>query len=199
MKKALKIVSIIAVIAVVVAPLIGFAQAPKQAECCRLSQAIKMNDVTYGCFGLAVAADFTSGCAGHCLSAATGTRACQFCSGTINFPKGIVVGAGDCSAAAPANTCELKGVAENIKIESQEWGTICFLNSIYNVTNWIFFFFLAVAILIGVLAGYQFMIAAGDPGKVTKAKDLLLYMTIGLVIAAVAKVIPTLIRTVVGF
>ena len=176
MKKAFKIVSILAILAVVVAPLIGFAQAPKQAECCRLSQQIIMDDVTFG----------------------IGGAACAFVSGPSTFAKDLVVGAGDCLAGA--DTCDLKGVTGvTIDVESQEWGTICLLNSLYNVTNWIFFFFLAIAILIGVLAGYMFMTAAGDPGKVEKARNLLMYMAIGLVIAAIAKVIPTLVRTVVGF
>ena len=191
MKKVLKIVSIIAVIAVVVMPLIGFAQQPKQAECCRLSQDIKMDDVTYGCDAVAASG------AEPCVAVAP-TTPCAFHPGTTTFDKDLVVGAGDC-VAATGDDCELKGVTELIECESQEWGTICLLNSLYNVTNWIFFFFLAIAILIGVLSGYMFMTAAGDPGKVEKARALLMYMTIGLVIAAVAKVIPTLVRTVVGF
>ena len=185
MKKALKIVSIIAVIAVVVMPLIGFAQQPKQAECCRLSQDIKMDDVTYGC-------DIVGD--GPCGAAAD----CAYFGVTTTFEKNLVVGSGDCLMGT-GDECDLKGVTVPIVCETQEWGTICLLNSLYNVTNWIFFFFLAIAILIGVLSGYMFMTAAGDPGKVEKARALLMYMTIGLVIAAVAKVIPTLVRTVVGF
>ena len=179
MQKKRKILLAIVLILAIAIPMIVYAQMVQQAECCRLSQNITMNDVTYGTL----------------VPAAP----CTFHSGPQTFSKGDVVGMGDC--AGGANQCKLKGEVPDpdLDIESHEWGTICLLNSIYNLTNWVFFFFLAIAIFIGVLAGYQFMTAAGDPGKVTKARDLLLYMAIGLIIAAIAKIIPTLVRTIVGF
>ena len=175
MQKKRKILLAAVLILAIAIPAIVYAQMVQQAECCRLSQDIVMNDVTWG----------------------TALAPCAFHPGPTTFIKDFVVGMGDC--AMGFNTCELKGEIINIFIESHEWGTICLLNSIYNLTNWVFFFFLAIAIFIGVLAGYQFMTAAGDPGKVTKARDLLLYMAIGLIIAAIAKIIPTLVRTIVGF
>ena len=173
-KKTAILLSLILTLVIII-PIMVYAQMVKQAECCRLSQDVKMDDVTYG-----EGAD------------------CAFVPDTTTFAKDKIVGGGDC-VGATVDTCHLKGVKEDIDIESAEWGTICLLNSLYNVTNWIFFFFLAIAILIGVLAGYMFMTATGDPGKVEKARNLLMYMVIGLIVAAVAKVIPTLVRTVVGF
>ena len=183
-KKTAALLGLILVLAVAI-PIMVYAQTVKQAECCRLSQDIKMDDVVWGCDIVGVS---------PCVAAAN----CAFASGTTTFAKTLVVGAGDC-VAGTGDVCDLKGVTEPIVLESQEWGTICLLNSVYNITNWIFFFFLAIAILIGVLAGYSFMTAAGDPTKVSKARDLLLYLAIGLILASVAKVIPTLVRTIVGF
>ena len=173
MRKVITIILSLAILAISAVPLIASGQAA--AECCRLSQDITMNDFTFG----------------------RGGAACTFTPGSTVFKKDEVIGAGDCKAGP--NTCMLKGYESGIDVESQEWGTVCLLNSIYNVTNWIFYFFLAIAILIGVIAGFQFMTAAGDPAKVTAARALLMYMVIGLVVAALAKVIPTLVRTVVGF
>ena len=163
-------------------PLLIWAQGA--AECCRLSQDITVNDFTYAC-------DSTTYC-----TATTGDT-CAFHSGSNTFKKDTVIGAGDCDLTTP-NTCLWKGTTVTINVESQEWGTVCLLNAIYNVTNWIFFFFLAIAILIGVIAGYYFMTAAGDEAKLSKARGMLTYMAIGLIVAALAKVIPTLVRTVVG-
>ena len=163
-------------------PLLLWAQTA--GECCRLSQDITVKDFTFGC--------------GTTNSdACSATSDCSFHSGNVTFSKGDVVGAGDCDGDT-TNTCALKGETPTIDIESEEWGTICLLNAIYNVTNWIFFFFLAIAILIGVLAAYYFMTSAGDETKISKARALLTYMAIGLIVAALAKVIPTLVRTVVG-
>ena len=195
MNKKRKILLAIVLILAIAIPMIVYAQMVQQAECCRLSQNIVMNDVTYGCSNIKY--PVRNGMPMHC-TAFNDDQNCHFVPDATTFFKNTIVGAGDC-LMADSDTCELKGETVNLDIESHEWGTICLLNSIYNLTNWVFFFFLAIAIFIGVLAGYQFMTAAGDPGKVTKARDLLLYMAIGLIIAAIAKIIPTLVRTIVGF
>ena len=120
-----------------------------------------------------------------------------FVPGSVTFHKNTVIGAGDLLGSTK-NFCNLKGEKTLIQVESQEWGTVCLLNAIYNVTNWIFFFFLAIAILIGVIAGYYFMTSAGDERKLGTAKTMLTYMAVGLIVAAIAKVLPTLVRTVIG-
>lgn len=43
-----------------------------------------------------------------------------------------------------------------------------------------------VAVVVIILGGIQFMTAGGDPGKVKKAKDTILYGVIGLVVAVLA-------------
>ena len=44
----------------------------------------------------------------------------------------------------------------------------------------------------------MFMTSGGDPTKTEKARNLLMYMAIGLVVAALAKVVPSIVRTMVG-
>lgn len=46
-----------------------------------------------------------------------------------------------------------------------------------------------VAIIVVLLAGFKYITAAGDSGKITSAKNTLVYAIIGLVIAALAQVI----------
>ena len=178
-------------------PLLIWAQGT--AECCRLSQDITVKDFTFGCYDIVAGREPDTPTAGFCDAdaAAAEQKDCAYQAGSTTFKKNTIIGAGDC-VGTTENKCTLKGVEETIEIESQEWGTICLLNSIYNVTNWIFFFFLAIAILIGVIAGYYFMTSAGDEAKLGKARSMLTYMAIGLIVAALAKVIPTLVRTVVG-
>ena len=172
-------------------PLLIWAQGA--GECCRLSQDITVENFTFGCYNI----QHPVGGAATFCNAMNASNDCQFASGKVVFKKDTVVGAGDCDDATE-NKCILKGSEVSIEVESQEWGTLCLLNAIYNVTNWIFFFFLAIAILIGVIAAYYFMTSAGDEAKISKARALLTYMAIGLVVAALAKVIPTLVRAVIG-
>ena len=49
------------------------------------------------------------------------------------------------------------------------------------------------AVIVVLLAGFKYITAAGDPGKITSAKNTLVYAIVGLVIAALAQVI---VRTV---
>ena len=135
-------------------------------------------------------------CDFNCLGVDSECKA-GFVPDSVTFHKNTVIGGGDLLGSTK-DFCMLKGEKALIQVESQEWGTVCLLNAIYNVTNWIFFFFLAIAILIGVIAAYYFMTSAGDEAKISKARALLTYMAIGLVVAALAKVIPTLVRAVIG-
>jgi ABC-type bacteriocin/lantibiotic exporter with double-glycine peptidase domain len=72
------------------------------------------------------------------------------------------------------------------------------METVYNATDWIFYIVLSIAVIFGVISGFMFMTSAGDPTKTQKARDLLMYMAIGLVVAALAKVIPAIVRTMVG-
>lgn len=53
----------------------------------------------------------------------------------------------------------------------------------------------AVAFLIVIIAGFQFVISGGDPQKVTKARQTILYAVVGLVVCSVAF---TIVKFVVG-
>lgn len=44
----------------------------------------------------------------------------------------------------------------------------------------------AVAVLIIVIAAFQYVISAGDAGKVARAKDAIIYALVGLVVAIMA-------------
>lgn len=58
-----------------------------------------------------------------------------------------------------------------------------------NVLGAVYFWMAVVAVGFIIYGGYMYMISAGDPGKVKKAKDVLLYAIIGIVVVMVAFVI----------
>lgn len=51
----------------------------------------------------------------------------------------------------------------------------------------------AVAILMVVIGGFQYVISSGDPQKTARAKDTILYSLIGLVVVIFAQVIVTFV------
>lgn len=53
----------------------------------------------------------------------------------------------------------------------------------------------AIAFLIVIIAGFQFVISGGDPQKVSKARQTILYAVVGLVVCSAAF---TLVKFVIG-
>ncbi len=81
---------------------------------------------------------------------------------------------------------------------TENWGMVCLLNTIYTVTNWVFYILTIVAVLMIVFGGFTYITAAGDPAKAGKGKTILTYAIIGLAIALIAKLIPSLVRFILG-
>lgn len=63
------------------------------------------------------------------------------------------------------------------------------------VLNWIFGIIGIVAVIMIILGGFTMMTSSGDPGKVKKGKDTILYGVIGLVVALLAVVIVNFVIT----
>lgn len=71
--------------------------------------------------------------------------------------------------------------------------------SVMNIVNWIIGVIGIVAVIVMIIGGVQYMTSSGDPGKVKKAKDTILYGVIGLVVVILAAAIVNfVIANVVG-
>lgn len=70
------------------------------------------------------------------------------------------------------------------------------LNNILSMVLWPVAFGLTIIMII--YAGIMFMIADGDPSKITKAKIALVFAVIGFVISVVAFSVPEFIKTILG-
>lgn len=103
----------------------------------------------------------------------------------------------DITAAGGAVTpgCNLAGLSP---AKYNLVGVCCMLNTTYTITNWIFYIMTLVAVLMIVFGGFTYITAAGDPAKAGKGKSILTYAIIGLAIALIAKLIPSLVRFILG-
>lgn len=152
--------------------------AQEATQCCRLTRNITLSDLTY----------------------AKAALPCSYTASFTTLLKGEVIGAGDCQNNPPEpDVCIFKGAATTIDIESQEWGTVCLLDGIYNATDRIFYFILAIAAFIGIMSSKMFLTSIGKPERINKARELLMYVVIGLMIASLSKSIPAFVRVIVGF
>jgi hypothetical protein len=71
-------------------------------------------------------------------------------------------------------------------------------NKVWNIVSLALFILSGVAVIMIVISGIRYATSAGDPSKVTSAKNTLLYSVIGLVVAISAAVIVSLINNYFG-
>ena len=69
-----------------------------------------------------------------------------------------------------------------------------FVKSIGNIADWIFYILIAVAVLMIVIAGIEYTTAQGDPEKIKKAGQIILYALIGVIAASLAKGLVILVQ-----
>ncbi len=78
------------------------------------------------------------------------------------------------------------------------WGTICLFNAIYGITDIVFNILLAIAILFGLGGGYLILTAGGEPEKINRGKNLIVYAILGVVASFFARIIPSLLSIILG-
>jgi hypothetical protein len=130
----------------------------------------------------------------------------------ITFKKGCIVGA---IKDSPGAYCVLNGtnLIDKLNVEPnnnlstgldpcnftepisayKKWGMLCLVSTIYSITDWMFFIMLTVAVFMFALAGFFYLTALGDPSKVSKANNTMVYAIIGLLIALVSKMVPSIV------
>jgi hypothetical protein len=64
--------------------------------------------------------------------------------------------------------------------------------------NYLFTFALILSIVFALLAAFDYLTSAGDPAKIKKAGNRLIYTAIGVAVALFARTLPVLVGTIVG-
>lgn len=64
--------------------------------------------------------------------------------------------------------------------------------------NWMFWLFVALSIIMALVAAYTYTTSGGDPEKVNKAGKTLLYVAIAIVVALLAKGVPLIVSSFIG-
>ena len=66
------------------------------------------------------------------------------------------------------------------------------------ITNWIFAGFVAVAVIMVILAALQFVREGGNPEKVSEARQKLIWAALGVIVALASKGFVPVIRNIMG-
>ena len=85
-----------------------------------------------------------------------------------------------------------------VQAEAGDHTLICSYGLIKFATNLLLAVVLVVATLLIAYAAFLFVTAGQSPDKRTKARDFLLFAIVGLIVAALASMIPTIVRGLIG-
>ena len=102
--------------------------------------------------------------------------------------QGVIVGPED-----PTASCNLG----RITARTDAWAMCCLIDTIANITNWVFYFMLIIAVLLILIGGIIFMTAGGDTEKAGKGKGFITYALIGIAIGLLAKLLPAVVAFIV--
>ena len=94
--------------------------------------------------------------------------------------------------------CPAQGQVCLYSNDAYDCGICCIMNSVYNITDWVFLFVMAIAILMVIISAFIFVTAGGDAEKTKKARDYMMYAAIGIGVGLLAKAVPVIVRTIVG-
>jgi len=92
-------------------------------------------------------------------------------------------------------TCPTGGTA----VGSQTWGMFYLMNTINTVVDWFFAVLVVIAVLLTILGAFTLLTSAGSPEKVKSGRDYVLYAAIGLAVALIARAIPALVKSIIGY
>jgi len=117
---------------------------------------------------------------------AAGTDALDGCKMTLD----------DASRFPDSLDCALTD--EVCKYADGDCGMCCLLNSVYNVTDWVFVILIAISSLMIIWGAVMFTTSSGDPEKTGKARQLIIFAAVGIVIALFSRAIPPIVQMVIG-
>jgi len=97
-------------------------------------------------------------------------------------------------------TCTLTNVGslKYCNFTNTECGMCCMINIVYNITNWVFVILMSISSLMIIWGAVMFTTSAGDPEKTGKARQLIIYAAVGIVVALFSQAIPMMLKFVVG-
>lgn len=87
----------------------------------------------------------------------------------------------------------------SISCGSPYWGMYCLLNTLYNITDWIFVILVGLAAIFVIMGALTIMMAAGSPEKLTTGRNYIMFAALGLLVGFLAKAVPGIVRMISGF
>ena len=74
----------------------------------------------------------------------------------------------------------------------------CLLSAIYTITDWIFYLMMILFVILFIVAGAIYLTSGGNADSMKRAKGIMIYAIVGLVVALVAKLVPSVVKLIVA-
>ena len=74
----------------------------------------------------------------------------------------------------------------------------CMMDTVYTVTDWIFAGITALVVIFVLIGAFNLLTAAGTPEKVKTGRDYIIYASIGMLVALLAKAIPAIVKAIMN-
>ena len=87
---------------------------------------------------------------------------------------------------------------KNNSVDIATCGMCCVMNTIYNVTDWIFMILVGIAAVMVLFGAFTLLTAGGAAEKVTTGRQYIIYAAVGLAVAFLAKAVPGVVKIIVG-
>lgn len=72
-------------------------------------------------------------------------------------------------------------------VDAPDWQDIGIWDALDSITNYLFWVLMIVAAIFIIIAGYNFVTAAGDPDKTKTARNFVLYALVGVLVGFLAR------------
>ena len=94
--------------------------------------------------------------------------------------------------------CPAVGIICNVPPDGTCAGICCLLNTIYSVTNWFFYILIILSTILIIWGAFGILFAAGNPEGMKKGRSAIIYALVGIALALFAKIIPSVVRYIMG-
>ena len=119
----------------------------------------------------------------------------------INF-QGIVVNQGSIVSGNPSDpsitTMTSPVGGPGAAVVTSDWGSLCLVNTVNQVVDWLFFILITLAVVLIVIAAFMWLTSQGDAAKQKTAQGMIVAALVGIVIALLAQLLPAIVIGIVA-
>ena len=77
-------------------------------------------------------------------------------------------------------------------------GMCCLISTIYYTTDWLFTILITLVIIFVLWGGFEILMAAGAPEKISGGRNRIIYAAVGLAVALLARAVPAIVKYMIA-